>query len=116
MALPKGWRVVNGQKRGPRPRDRHVRAAVSRRRSQNRSSFSAVGALALVTVALLLLYIGWTSLQPGYSIGPGFRGGFVNCSHMRALGLAPAARGELGYAPHLDRDNDGIACEPWPRR
>lgn len=40
---------------------------------------------------------------------------FANCSEARAAGRAPLRRGEPGYAPHLDRDNDGIACEP-PRR
>lgn len=38
-----------------------------------------------------------------------------NCAQARAMGLAMARRGEPGYAPHLDRDNDGVACEPLPR-
>ena len=38
---------------------------------------------------------------------------FKNCSEARAAGAAPIRRGEPGYAPHLDRDNDGIACEPY---
>ncbi|MBB1045197.1 excalibur calcium-binding domain-containing protein, partial [Dietzia sp. DQ11-44] len=29
----------------------------------------------------------------------------------RAAGAAPLMRGEPGYAPKLDRDNDGVACE-----
>ncbi|WP_424138720.1 excalibur calcium-binding domain-containing protein [Roseomonas chloroacetimidivorans] len=37
-----------------------------------------------------------------------------NCDTARAVGLAPAGRGEPGYWPHLDADNDGVACEPWP--
>jgi hypothetical protein len=36
-----------------------------------------------------------------------------NCNTARAVGLAPAKRGEPGYWPHLDADQDGIACEPW---
>jgi hypothetical protein len=36
-----------------------------------------------------------------------------NCDAARAVGLAPAARGQPGYWPHLDADHDGIACEPW---
>ena len=40
---------------------------------------------------------------------------YRNCDAARAAGVAPLRRGEPGYAPHLDRDNDGIACEP-PRR
>lgn len=34
-----------------------------------------------------------------------------NCATARAVGLAPALRGEPGYWPWLDRDHDGIACE-----
>ena len=40
----------------------------------------------------------------------------VNCSTARAVGLAPSYRGEPGYHAKLDRDDDGIACEPYPRR
>jgi hypothetical protein len=36
---------------------------------------------------------------------------YQNCSAARAAGAAPIRRGEPGYAPKLDRDNDGIACE-----
>ena len=36
---------------------------------------------------------------------------FRNCSEARAAGAAPVHRGDPGYAPHLDRDNDGIGCE-----
>jgi hypothetical protein len=36
---------------------------------------------------------------------------FRNCSAARAAGAAPIAVGEPGYASHLDRDGDGIACE-----
>ncbi|WP_246156392.1 excalibur calcium-binding domain-containing protein [Sphingorhabdus profundilacus] len=35
------------------------------------------------------------------------------CSDVRAAGKAPLRRGQPGYAPHLDRDDDGIACEPY---
>ena len=37
-----------------------------------------------------------------------------NCAAARAVGLAPAYRGEPGYYIRHDRDLDGIACEPWP--
>jgi hypothetical protein len=36
---------------------------------------------------------------------------YPNCSAARAAGAAPIRRGEPGYATHLDRDHDGIACE-----
>ena len=34
-----------------------------------------------------------------------------NCAQARREGVDNAVRGQEGYAPHLDRDNDGIACE-----
>lgn len=36
---------------------------------------------------------------------------FANCSQARAAGAAPVRRGDPGYGPHLDRDNDGVGCE-----
>ncbi|MET7455387.1 excalibur calcium-binding domain-containing protein [Streptomyces sp. NPDC005574] len=36
---------------------------------------------------------------------------YANCTEARAAGAAPIRRGEPGYASHLDRDNDGIACD-----
>lgn len=41
---------------------------------------------------------------------------FTNCDEARAAGAAPVRRGQLGYGPHLDRDNDGIGCEPYKGR
>ncbi|RYD86062.1 MAG: excalibur calcium-binding domain-containing protein [Verrucomicrobiaceae bacterium] len=38
-------------------------------------------------------------------------GAFASCSAARAAGAAPLRRGEPGYGPHLDRDNDGVGCE-----
>jgi hypothetical protein len=36
---------------------------------------------------------------------------YANCSEARAAGAAPVRRGDPGYAPHLDRDSDGVGCE-----
>ena len=36
---------------------------------------------------------------------------YKNCAAVRAAGKAPLYRGQPGYRPELDRDNDGIACE-----
>lgn len=36
---------------------------------------------------------------------------YRDCSAARAAGAAPVRRGDPGYAPHLDRDGDGIGCE-----
>ena len=38
---------------------------------------------------------------------------FANCSDARAAGEAPIYRGEPGYRDELDRDGDGVACEPY---
>lgn len=38
---------------------------------------------------------------------------YANCDEARAAGAAPLHRGEPGYAPHLDRDGDGVACETY---
>ena len=43
-------------------------------------------------------------------------GAFANCAEAKAAGAAPVRRGEPGYGPHLDRDNDGIGCEPYRGR
>ncbi|MFW0793359.1 excalibur calcium-binding domain-containing protein [Gordonia sp. CPCC 205515] len=36
---------------------------------------------------------------------------YENCTAARAAGVTPIYRGQDGYAAHLDRDHDGIACE-----
>lgn len=38
---------------------------------------------------------------------------YRNCSEARAAGDAPLHRDQPGYGAHLDRDGDGIACEPY---
>lgn len=37
---------------------------------------------------------------------------FANCAEARAAGAAPVRRGDRGYGQYLDRDNDGLGCEP----
>jgi Excalibur calcium-binding domain len=43
------------------------------------------------------------------------QGAFANCREARAAGAAPVRRGQPGYGPHLDRDGDGVGCEPKRR-
>ena len=50
---------------------------------------------------------------PSRSNGSGV---FRNCAEARAAGAAPVRRGSAGYGPHLDRDGDGIGCEPYRGR
>jgi endonuclease YncB( thermonuclease family) len=44
------------------------------------------------------------------------RGAFRNCAEARAAGAAPVHAGQPGFGPHLDRDGDGIGCEPYRGR
>lgn len=36
---------------------------------------------------------------------------YANCTEAHAAGVTPLYRGDSGYGTHLDRDEDGIACE-----
>lgn len=38
---------------------------------------------------------------------------YSGCREARAAGAAPIYRGQPGYRPGMDGDNDGIACEPY---
>ncbi len=38
---------------------------------------------------------------------------YSGCREARAAGVAPIYRGQPGYRPGMDGDNDGIACEPY---
>jgi hypothetical protein len=38
----------------------------------------------------------------------------ANSAQARAMGYGNVRIGTLGYFAHLDRDSDGISCEPWP--
>lgn len=46
----------------------------------------------------------------------GLGGAFRNCTEARAAGAVPVRRGDPGYGPHLDRDGDGVGCEPYRGR
>jgi hypothetical protein len=82
------------------------------------------GAATLVAVAVVAFFVGRYSVDlstppapiasprlfaaPTADVGPVY---YANCSEARAAGAAPIREGEPGYAPHLDRDGDGVACE-----
>lgn len=36
---------------------------------------------------------------------------YDNCTEARSAGVTPLYRGDPGYGSHLDRDDDGVACE-----
>ena len=137
VRLPRGWRVYTRGKL-----DRTHRPASSAPRKSGRTSYQKAwnprrrhkqpGARRKRRTALRLhhvmyagfaaLFVGtfWTGLpnDPSMSFTMKLRhmAAAPNCSAARAVGLAPAHRGEPGYYLTHDRDRDGIACEPWPRR
>ena len=51
------------------------------------------------------------NISPSTQLKPSDKTYYPNCAAVRADGAAPLRRGEPGYASHLDRDNDGVACE-----
>ncbi|WP_249222961.1 excalibur calcium-binding domain-containing protein [Noviherbaspirillum sp. L7-7A] len=57
-----------------------------------------------------------TSSGNGLAAFSSSRSVFANCAEARAAGAAPVRRGDPGYGPHLDRDNDGVGCESYRRR
>jgi hypothetical protein len=52
-----------------------------------------------------------TSRPQGFANRPATGRTYANCAEARAAGAAPVRRGQPGYGPHLDRDNDGVGCE-----
>lgn len=40
---------------------------------------------------------------------------YRNCAEARRAHAAPLRRGAPGYGPHMDREGDGVACEPTRR-
>ena len=118
---PKPWR-------DPPPREPDKGAQQLRRRFQRvsrrweyrlrqRHILRAVG-ICTLTLALVVVLV-WTLLKalspwpPMSTISHLLA--FPNCAAARAVGLAPARRGGPGYWSRHDADNDGVACEPWPR-
>ncbi len=69
-----------------------------------------LAAAGIVGVLYVLTYSGWPAdvTARHWLAAP-------NCFAARLVGLAPSRRGEPGYYVSHDADNDGIACEPWPR-
>lgn len=77
----------------------------------------------LVVIAVIAFLIGrctveerqpvasWPGTPVPESADDSSRTYYATCSEARADGVTPLYEGDDGYAPHLDRDRDGIACE-----
>jgi hypothetical protein len=113
------------------PPNRHVvklhgyeKAANQRERAERRrdllrwAGYGSVAAVAGFGATWLALRPpDMSSIRPAVSSGSIARGVYhPNCDAARAAGAAPLYRGQPGYRQGLDADNDGIACEPLPRR
>lgn len=91
--------------------------AIKPRRFRRRPMIRPVTAI----LAAVMLYLGLSNAYPSLPAAAlnqvsNYFTYYANCDAARAAGVAPIYRGEPGYRPPLDRDNDGIACEPLPRR
>ncbi|PSH68720.1 hypothetical protein CU102_12330 [Phyllobacterium brassicacearum] len=69
--------------------------------------------IAGIFAALFLLQQFGAGSSNGWHVNNVFQAAPRNCATARAIGVDNARRGQQGYAPHLDRDGDGIACEPY---
>lgn len=113
-------RVIAGGRRGG-TRIRSEFGAVARRvRSVAREGYVARArrhgswlTTRLIAVLLALVVLMPAEELPGARVPPAVSEPDRNCDAARAAGAAPIYRGEPGYGLHLDRDRDGIACEPY---
>ena len=104
-------------------KDWHIHFGRYQRTQKRRRLLRQFGLPVLAAGAGFGLVWGWTSWDPvSFSSMPETRElslsgrvSYRNCAAARAAGAAPLYRGQPGYTAHLDRDNDGIACEPYPR-
>ncbi|WP_407572088.1 excalibur calcium-binding domain-containing protein [Deinococcus altitudinis] len=69
----------------------------------------------MIRVLLCALLVSTALAVPSRPRQPVPPGGFKNCAQARAAGYISMRRGEPGYSKKLDRDHDGIACEPKQR-
>ena len=72
-----------------------------------RVTISMLAAAAALTTALAVPALANQPSPTASATQPFYR----NCDEARAAGAAPIRRGEPGYRPALDRDNDGVACD-----
>ncbi|WP_051329387.1 excalibur calcium-binding domain-containing protein [Geminicoccus roseus] len=103
-------RLVHSRPRlGSAPPPERLSARLARRWRRWRNPVLYLLALAVIYAALML-GSPWDQLTTLKHYAAG-----LNCASARAVGLAPARRGEPGYWWRNDRDGDGEACEVWPR-
>lgn len=114
------------QRRPPNHRARDWRSQQTYRRSYRASkwrSLSRLRPLLLLGAAIALIAFQakpdmisgrlFVAQSPDDSANVEQSAFYRNCAAARAAGAAPIYDGSPGYRPELDRDDDGIACEPY---
>ena len=96
----------------------HVRNRRYRRSNPAKSSgFGLPVLLAGIVVAVFAIIKPGTENDPPLSIASSSSTNsnayYRYCDEARAAGAAPLHRGQPGYRSELDRDGDGVACEPY---
>jgi hypothetical protein len=69
------------------------------------------GAIAFGIAGIPAAYAAPSTTTPSPAPTTGSSAYYPNCKAACDAGAAPIYRGQPGYRPPLDRDNDGIACE-----
>jgi hypothetical protein len=98
--------------RRPRHRTRRPRTAPFVRQVLTASAF--VGIAVFAAAPQLTALWNTASLAEPQRLHLEHTAFYRNCDAARAAGAAPIYRGTPGYRDALDRDSDGIACEPLP--
>jgi len=120
-ALPEEWRVHShlGPEQRLRRLQRRFRAVSHRfdRAIKLRRSYRLAKRSGLAAIGVVVIFVAVLMLSPFPPIATlKHIAALPNCDAARAIGLAPAIRGAPGYWPSHDADEDGKACELWPRR
>lgn len=95
----------------------------NRRRPQQQSSSVGMWLLLALAGAFVILHFVNPSSDTAPSQPLAFAGSgeaaastyYRYCDEARAAGRAPLYKGQAGYRQELDRDGDGVACEPYLR-
>ena len=77
---------------------------------------AALAVASFIFICLLLAaQFDWISTGSAASQSDGAHIYYPDCAAARSAGAAPVYIGQPGYRPELDRDGDGISCEPLHR-
>ncbi len=92
-----------------------ARAMMFRRLGARTRTIANAAMLAAVAVAVPFVLL--KTLSP-WPVGATLRHivAAPNCDAAHSVGLAPSRKGQPGYWPRHDADDDGVACEPWRYR